>query len=502
MLLVTCAAIAVLGSIPDGVVGLAASPDVLWSTNPVLPNQTAVVVFSGTAIAGTNNVTVEMCRWGATGDACDNGSPSQPVPVVAGDGVSTVMFRAPEQWTLGAWSFRLCTESSLNSSVSSPTTTIADITDGSRDELAPASLECGGWQWLNRADPWWAQGDLGATVTVGPSGWLRVFGRALAFDAAGCVNSFADAKPTTASVRLVPTASSGAPVLLTTSAAGSCFDLAASVPLDTPLGSYVVEVNNGLSGNEAGWVATSDGQPIVVALPNNPASSVFHPDGFTGGDIAAALHAAGSAGGGTVALKPGQVYLMDAADTLYVPDGVTLTTDVAAQSSQTQTTGKVTPSSARAILEWRLASPRLPNAWPSAMFDGWPAKGWGCRGPGQEINIWHNRSARLANCPPLMWGNGTFAIVNIHARAPAMTAMVELVEPSWGATIADSVLEVTGIDPDPHETHYINVSNVLRIGNCSGFTIRGNTLAHIAAGAVEYGGQYAVPALLDNREVY
>jgi hypothetical protein len=77
-----------------------------------------------------------------------------------------------------------------------------------------------------------------------------------------------------------------------------------------------------------------------------------------------------------------------------------------------------------------------------------------------------------------------------------MTSLVELVEPSWGATITDSVLEVTGVDPNHNGTHYINVSNVLRIGNCSGFTIRDNTLAHIAAGAVAYGGQCVEPALL------
>jgi hypothetical protein len=113
----------------------------------------------------------------------------------------------------------------------------------------------------------------------------------------------------------------------------------------------------------------------------------------------------------------------------------------------------------------------------------------------------------------LLYGNGSFVIASIHARAPALSALVELVEPSVGAVVRDSVFEVVGYYDEVASSNegrgvprdntvsggmargnlnrtYVNVSNVLHIGNCSGFTIKNNELRHVAEGAIAYGGQY------------
>jgi hypothetical protein len=211
-----------------------------------------------------------------------------------------------------------------------------------------------------------------------------------------------------------------------------------------------------------------------VVAPELPAANKFRPAGQTGKDVAAALAAAAAAGGGTVELAPNTVYHMAVNDSLFIPDGVTLTT---AGSS-----GEITASTTRGMLLWEAAAPRS-----SQVYEGY------CRGAGEEAGIWHgNLSARLAECPPLLWGNGTFVVSHIHARAPALSALVELVEPSVGAVIRDSILEVIGyeIDAESRNRTYVNVSNALHIGNCSGFTVENNELRHVAEGAIAYGGQY------------
>ena len=158
---------------------------------------------------------------------------------------------------------------------------------------------------------------------------------------------------------------------------------------------------------------------------------------------------------------------MAATDSLYIPNNVTLTT------AQGSSRGE------RALLLWDQASPRSQKQW----------RGF-CRGPGQQGGIWKgNLPARLDECPPLLWGNGSFTIDNIHARAPALSALVELVEPSFGAVVQNSVLEVVGYENSSGQRNYVNVSNVLHIGNCTGFSVRSNELRHIAEGAVAFGGQ-------------
>ena len=297
-----------------------------------------------------------------------------------------------------------------------------------------SGVACSGWARINDADPLWAQADRGAEATAGPAGWLRIFGRALAFGPAQrCTDAAAAPAATSSSVRLV--AAGGAPVVLTRAARGSCYDLAAPIPATTAPGEYSVQVKNNLHGSS--WVTTSDGQKISVVRPRPAPSKRFAVKGQTGRDVAEALEAAGRAGGGTVELGASVVYRMAPSTSLYIPDRVTLTTAPGA--------------SGRGVLLWDAAAPLAPP-------HGQHSLTW-CRGPGQQLGIWQgNLSARLAECPPLIWGNGSFTIANIHARAPAVSALVELVEPSFGAVVRDSLLEVVGFEERGRSRTYVNVS--------------------------------------------
>ena len=402
---------AVVGMLTGCCVVVAAAPDLLWLTSPTLPDETVVAVYTSATpnATGGKGTTVRLCRGEALPTA-----PSAPCAGVqaaprtrASDGLSA-MFTVPSSWPLAVYAAQLCRSGS--------------------------GAACSGWARINDADPLWAQADRGAEATAGPSGWLRIFGRALAFGPAQrCTDAAAAPAATSSSVRLV--AAGGAPVVLTRAARGSCYDLAAPIPATTAPGEYSVQVKNSLPGSS--WVTTSDGQKISVVRPRPAPSKRFAVKGQTGRDVAEALEAAGRAGGGTVELGASVVYRMAPSTSLYIPDRVTLTTAPGA--------------SGRGVLLWDAAAPLAPP-------HGQHSLTW-CRGPGQQLGIWQgNLSARLAECPPLIWGNGSFTIANIHARAPAVSALVELVEPSFGAVVRDSLLEVVGFEERGRSRTYVNVS--------------------------------------------
>ena len=271
------------------------APDLLWLTSPTLPSQTLVAVYTSATPNATTTATVRLCHGAQLPAAAPSarcvGTEATP-PVAAGDGLSA-MVAVPGSWPLAVYAAQVC-----------------------RGDAA-----CSMWSTINDADPLWAQADRGTVATRGPTGWLRVFGRSLAFGTR-CVDVEALAASTISSVRLV--SGTGASVVLTHAAQGSCYDLAAPVPATVPLGRYTVQVKNGLPGSS--WVPTSDSQQITVVAPEPPPAHKFPVKGGTGRDVALALAAAGAAGGGMVELTPGHVYHMTTADSLFVPDGVTLTT--------------------------------------------------------------------------------------------------------------------------------------------------------------------------------
>ena len=186
-----------------------------------------------------------------------------------------------------------------------------------------------------------------------------------------------------------------------------------------------MEVNNGIPGSS--WVAAADGIPLNVHSPPPPSPTpqpTVVVQGNSGKSVAAALAAVGLAGGGTVKLQSGVIYAMEPDDTLYIPDGVTLTTETTSMTHS------------RATLLWTHAAP---SSRPGGLQP--------CRGPGQQWDHWKgNVPARIAECPPLIWGNGTFTLAGVHARAPALSSLLELVQPSMGAVVRDCILEVVGAE--------------------------------------------------------
>ena len=76
-------------------------------------------------------------------------------------------------------------------------------------------------------------------------------------------------------------------------------------------------------------------------------------------------------------------------------------------------------------------------------------------------------------CPALISGNGTFGLSRVHARAPATVYLVEIAAPSHGAVITDNRLEVVGVE-ECGSGKYINVANVLHIGQATGFSVARN----------------------------
>jgi hypothetical protein len=89
---------------------------------------------------------------------------------------------------------------------------------------------------LNRAAPWWVQGDAGAAAT--PGGWIRVFGTSL---------GWREQQVARAHLALAAT---GKPVLLQVDETGE-YSLKASLPRDLPEGHYQLWVHNGRGGPSA-----------------------------------------------------------------------------------------------------------------------------------------------------------------------------------------------------------------------------------------------------------
>ena len=141
-------------------------------------------------------------------------------------------------------------------------------------------------------------------VSAGPSGWVKVVGRSLAFTQGECRR--AD-DPTTSdtgtALRLSPVgAAAGTPTGAATIAVTSatCFDISARLPAGVPAGRYTVQVRNALSG----WVPVpGPGGILTVAAPLPTPTTVF--TATTASGLLHALHGASASGGGIVQIPRG-----------------------------------------------------------------------------------------------------------------------------------------------------------------------------------------------------
>lgn len=188
------------------------SAKVFWASDPIQPDQTAMIVGDGFQA----NATVDVVRL----DDSARSIPSSWPRRVCGSGVDArplqanlhcLKFVIPKSLGAGVYACRVATD------------------DGQAFVV------------LNRPHPIWLYGDQGMTAT--PGGFVRVFGRCLATpgrQAAICLRGPRE-------------------VVLEASEA-SCWSLVARLPGDLPAGKYQVWVHHGCGG-EAGW---SEAQEFLV----------------------------------------------------------------------------------------------------------------------------------------------------------------------------------------------------------------------------------------------
>jgi len=155
---------------------------------------------------------------------------------------------------------------------------------------------------LNAPSVWWWNGDSGETAS--PGGWLRVFGKALAFGTQS---------------RCKLTGAGGRNVVLHTQES-SAYGVKFPVPKDLREGEYTLWMHNGLGG-EATWTASGS---VSVRAARASSGAVFNVRDFgpkPAEALLAALQKANEAGGGTVFLPRGRYPLKDR---LQIPPGTTL----------------------------------------------------------------------------------------------------------------------------------------------------------------------------------
>ncbi|HSU66612.1 MAG TPA: glycosyl hydrolase family 28-related protein [Tepidisphaeraceae bacterium] len=150
------------------------------------------------------SVTVEVARLDDTGSPSGSEPGWRTVPVLQPTDRS-LKFVLPADWKMGVFACRI-----------------------------QVGAQQGERLLLNAPDPWWIQGDEGASAT--PGGWLRVLGKSLEIGG-------------TPKVRLVP---ASGPALELGPIAASMYALKFQLPPDLRAGDYSVAVHNG-AGGPAGW---------------------------------------------------------------------------------------------------------------------------------------------------------------------------------------------------------------------------------------------------------
>lgn len=242
-----------------------------WASSPILSNETALIL-GGPDLSSV--ATVRLCPMNGTATGCTQSANLQ-------SSQSSVKVTLS---TLDAFSVAPCI-----GGVCGPPTVL-----------------------LNAPKVKWTQADVESTITT-PGGELRVFGEALSFAGGVCVATRDGAALNgSASVRLVPSPGGGGggqPTLLTLTFS-TCFALTARVPATTPLGTYSLEVRNGLPSCD--WVPT--GVTFSIQAPPTPWPSTVFPVTGPGG-VWGALASAKANGGGVVYFPRGS-YAFNATLTL------------------------------------------------------------------------------------------------------------------------------------------------------------------------------------------
>lgn len=244
----------------------AAGPVITWASDPVRPDETAMLLGEGFGPASV----VELTRLQETPPA-NAGDSWEPVkPIQASE--TSLKFVIPKGWPLGAYACR--------------------VRQG--EGLSAATV-------INAPDPWWWQGDGGETAS--PGGWLRVFGKSLNFGGES---------------RIALRGAGGRLFVLKPAADG--YALKCTLPPGLGPGDYQLSIHNGLGG-EATWRPAG----TVQVRPRTAwKKDVFNVKDFgpnPGQALLAALKKAEANGGGTVYLPRGRYPVKEA---LTIPQGTVL----------------------------------------------------------------------------------------------------------------------------------------------------------------------------------
>ncbi len=179
-------------------------PAIFWVSEPVQPGEAALV--TGAFLDDVKKIEIVLIPGGAEGVPADKpfewpggGREAAPIQACA----TSVKFLVPEDLGAGLYAVR-----------------IANGAGWSRAVL------------LNRASPWWLQGNLGETAS--PGGWVRILGNCLAGKDPSSVKVFLEGKGT------FPVKDAGPHSLL------------CELPKDLAEGEYKVRVHAG-AGGSAGW---------------------------------------------------------------------------------------------------------------------------------------------------------------------------------------------------------------------------------------------------------
>lgn len=238
----------------------AASPQLLWASDPVQPGESVLLLGEDMA----PDCRIELSRLiDAPASAPSSPATLFPEPwetiVPAQNGARSLSFVVPKAWAPGIWA---CRVRQSGNTLSNPVL-------------------------LNAPDPWWWNGDQGETAS--PGGWLRVFGK--------CLNSGQ------ASAGLLRQAD-GQPFVLNASGPGE-YALRFPLPKDLPPGDYEFLVHNGWGGNAA-WHSLGR---VAIRTPEPWKTDVFNVRDFGNRPaeaLLAALAKAGANGGGIVFLPRGR----------------------------------------------------------------------------------------------------------------------------------------------------------------------------------------------------
>ena len=273
--------------------GCTSATPLAWVSQPVVQSETALLVAT-TAPRPSVGKPVPMAfarlcpRTEAVGAAAravactfvplrDHGQQRMPPSEPRNRSVVGCAFTIPPTATVHAWSVSLCASSD-------PQSCLATVRP------------------LNVAHIDWVQGDRGNSSEAG--GWLRVFGRALAFGpptAAStgkrglrCIPEREAAAGVTAShVRLRRAGSSSVWTALELSAA-SCYSINAKVPRSFLPGRYEMSLSNGIAGSA--WVQSNE--TVTVVAKRSWPTEVF--DVVKLGSVWKAMEAATNNSGGIV----------------------------------------------------------------------------------------------------------------------------------------------------------------------------------------------------------